>query len=236
VQISTSVALFDVATYKGAIVTDLFGDDSYFADASAFWKLQNEAIAARSEAYAAAGWSDVVVLDPANHFPDYEYRKTGKKKGGRVYVAITHSGEVTFHEGYLPEKELRAKETKEAKAKTEPKTPSLNAAFTKAASNYMDLHRHAAVQERLVYHEGLALRVATAHMIGRSGLWSIKAEQGRADKPETKASVERSSSCKAFEESKAQAMDLLGIDEEDRPEHLVDQSWSGKSAFEIFST
>lgn len=215
-------------------MTDLFGEDSYFADASSFWSLQNEEIAARSESYIAAGWSDVVVLDPSNHWPDYEYRKMGKKKGGRVYVAITHSGEVGFHEGYLPEKELRAKEAKKKKEAQKPSVPEVRSAFTKAAGNYCDLHRHAAVQDALANHEGIALRLATAHMIGRSHLWSVRPETGRADKPETKASVEASSSRQGFEASKGEAFDLLGVDEEGRPATLVDQSWSGKPVAEVF--
>ena len=174
------------------------------------------------------------MLDQANHFPDYEYRKTSKKKGGRIYVAITHSGEVAFHEGYLPEKELRAKEAKEAKA-AQTVVPQEKAEFTKAASNYANLHRHAAVQDSLVHYEGIALRLATAHLIGRSGLWSVRVEQGRADKPETKESVESSSSRKAFEASRSTAFALLGIEEEEAPSHLVDHSWQGKSAAEVFS-
>lgn len=233
-QISTSVALFDVDTYKGAIITDLFGEDSYFADASGFWSLQNEQIAARVEAYQSAGWGEVVVLDPASHWPEYEYRKVPKKKGGRVYVAITHGGEVEFHEGYLPEKELRAKEARE-KAKTEPTKPSVKAAFTNAASNYMNLHRHAAVQDKLVQHEGIALRLVTAHMIGRSRLWNLRIETGRADKSETAKSVGSSVSRAGFETSKAEAMDLLGVDEDERPDYLVDHSWMGKSVDDIFA-
>lgn len=39
-SIATSVALFDLADYAGAIVTDLFGEEGYFADADAFWAAQ----------------------------------------------------------------------------------------------------------------------------------------------------------------------------------------------------
>jgi ParB family transcriptional regulator, chromosome partitioning protein len=234
-QISTSVAIFDAASYKGAIVTDLFGEDSYFADASVFWSLQNEAITEKIEAYRAAGWSEVVTLEPSNHWPDYEYRKTGKKKGGRVYVAITHSGEVEFHEGYLPEKELRQLEAK-ARMKVTPEVSVKKPDFTKAATNYVDLHRHAAVQDALVRHEGIALRVVTAHMMGSSHLWSIRIEAGRADKPETKASVEGSVSRKGFAESRVEALRVLGLGEGEDRDHVVDQSWQGQSAEAIFAT
>jgi ParB family transcriptional regulator, chromosome partitioning protein len=43
-SISTQVALFDLASFDGAIVADLFGEDSYFADAAQFWTAQNAAI------------------------------------------------------------------------------------------------------------------------------------------------------------------------------------------------
>ena len=39
-EIPTSNALFDLETYKGVITSDLFGDDSYFADPAMFWKLR----------------------------------------------------------------------------------------------------------------------------------------------------------------------------------------------------
>ena len=46
-EILTEVALFPLDSYTGQIVADLFGEQSYFADAEQFWRLQNEAIAAK---------------------------------------------------------------------------------------------------------------------------------------------------------------------------------------------
>src|SRR5688572_5862846 len=43
-EIATSAALFDEAQYDGAIVADLFGEERFFADPDAFWRLQNAAI------------------------------------------------------------------------------------------------------------------------------------------------------------------------------------------------
>ncbi|HIP79791.1 MAG TPA: ParB/RepB/Spo0J family partition protein, partial [Kiloniellaceae bacterium] len=40
-EISTEAALFPLEDYKGQIVSDLFGERSYFADADLFWTLQN---------------------------------------------------------------------------------------------------------------------------------------------------------------------------------------------------
>ncbi|MBG6116411.1 MULTISPECIES: ParB/RepB/Spo0J family partition protein [unclassified Sphingobium] len=45
-EIATKAALFPLDDYKGRIVTDLFGENGYFADVDAFWAMQNEAIAA----------------------------------------------------------------------------------------------------------------------------------------------------------------------------------------------
>jgi ParB family chromosome partitioning protein len=39
----------------GQIVTDLFGEECYFADGDTFWQAQNEAIAERKASYLEAG-------------------------------------------------------------------------------------------------------------------------------------------------------------------------------------
>jgi hypothetical protein len=111
----------------------------------------------------------------------------------------------------------------------------LTTEFTKAATNYCDLHKHAAAQDALVRHEAIALRLTAAYMIGQSHLWTIRTEKGRADNPETKASVDASASRASFESSKGEAFDLLGVDEEDRPECLSDSSWQGAPVAEVFA-
>ena len=81
--IATSVALFRLEQYEGKIIGDLFSENAYFADTTSFWRLQNEAIAARREAYLEAGWKDVVVLETGKHFISWEHEKTSKKKAAR---------------------------------------------------------------------------------------------------------------------------------------------------------
>jgi ParB family chromosome partitioning protein len=90
-SISTKMALFDLATYKGEIVADLFGEDGYFADARAFWEAQNEAIDMRRRGYLEAGWSEVVLLDPNSYFQSWEYEKTPRRKGGKVTSPATRA-------------------------------------------------------------------------------------------------------------------------------------------------
>src|SRR3546814_6172774 len=99
-------ALFDTEGAPG-IVADLFGEDRYFSDADAFWTAQNAAIEARRGDYLDAGWSDVVIVPPTEHFSSWEYEKAPKRKGGRVYIDVRGNGEVTFHEGYVTRKEAR---------------------------------------------------------------------------------------------------------------------------------
>ncbi len=54
-SVSTAVALFPLTDYKGHVIADLFGEHGCFQDADMFWEQQNAAIAARRDAYLAAG-------------------------------------------------------------------------------------------------------------------------------------------------------------------------------------
>jgi ParB family chromosome partitioning protein len=157
-SISTKAALFDLAAFDGPIVADLFGEDSYFVDAGQFWAAQNAAIESRADAYREAGWSEVVVLEPGQPFYTWEHERTPKAKGGKVYIAIGHRGEVAFHEGYVTCKEARQLESGDMIEK--PVRPEVTA----ATNDYIDLHRHAAVRARLACEPGVALWVAVAHI------------------------------------------------------------------------
>jgi ParB family transcriptional regulator, chromosome partitioning protein len=142
-SIPTSAAIFDLATYEGELVTDLFGDDSYFASADAFWAAQNAAIDAKAKAYREAGWNDVIILEPGSYFHTWEHERRPKKKGGKVFIAVGHRGEVTVHEGYVSRREARRQEQAEG-AGEKPKRPEITAPI----QNYIDLHRHAVVGPR----------------------------------------------------------------------------------------
>lgn len=106
-SIPTRHALFDVESYDGAIVADLFGEDGYFADQDRFWTAQNAAIAARRAAYFEAGWRAVEIMPVGSYFASYEHEHCPKRKGGKVYIEVRETGEVAFHEGYLTAKEAR---------------------------------------------------------------------------------------------------------------------------------
>jgi len=209
-SIPTKLALFDPATFDGEVVADLFGEGSYFASAEQFWAAQNAAVEQRAEAYREAGWREVVILDPGQYFHSWEHERRAKRKGGKVYVAIGHHGDVTFHEGYIGIKEARAL-AKGAAGGAKVEKPS-RPEITAAGNDYVDLHRHAAVRAKLAEAPGVALRVAVAHMIAGSPLWSVKVEQQRSANDAVTESVELSASETAFDAKRREVLALLGFD------------------------
>lgn len=216
-QIPTVNALFDLSAYDGAIIADLFGEDSYFGDSESFWRLQNAAIAAKREAYLAEGWSDVVIMEMGHWWRSWEHQKVAKKKGGKVFVAITHDGEVTFHEGFLTEKEAKALAKKAKAGQPDDGTASVNTGtpeLTKTMRNYLGLHRHAAVRTELLASPALALRLTVAHIIAGSHLWSVKADPQRAESEAIGESLASSLAEQGFAEERHRVQLLLGIGDE----------------------
>jgi ParB family chromosome partitioning protein len=226
-NIKTSVALFDLTDYSGAIATDLFGDESYFVDANQFWQSQQQAVETTKQALIDAGWTRVETFETGKYFCEWEYEKTTKSDGGRVFITLRHDGEVTFHEGYIPLREARAKAAKApgeggADATGQPVKPEI----TKAMQTYLELHRHALVRAELLKHPAIALRLTVAHMIAGSALWSIHPEPQKAPKPEITASVLQSVSQGAFEQERAAILSLLdmNVDRAELVRHTGDSS------------
>ena len=211
-QIPTDNALFDLADYDGNIVSDLFGEDSYFDDAEKFWTLQNTAIAKAKEAYLADGWSEVTVFDVGEYFPSYEYIDTPKDDGGKVYITVANNGEVTFHEGLLSRKDIKARDkAKESGEEAKAVKPEL----TKAMQNYLDLHRHSAVRTALLKDPAISLRLSVAQIIAGSDLWQVQADPQKAN---TEAIAESLASNKAeakFAAERQAVGTLLGIETEE---------------------
>ncbi len=219
-QIPVTNALFVAEAYTGAIISDLFGEDSFFADPDQFWQLQMAAIAERKDSYLANGWSDVIVQEPGEWFRNWDYRKLPKSKGGKVIVSLTKDGEATFHEGYVTEKEAKALEKaleKKARAKEDSRTDTLTGAgggkseLTKATRNYIGLHKHGAVRTELLAHPGIALRLTVAHLIAGSSLWNVKADPRKADSLAIHDSIASSEAERGFAEERARIRLLLGM-------------------------
>jgi len=210
-SIAARFALFDLDSYAGATVTDLFGDDRYFADPDAFWTAQNAAIEARRAAYFEDGWSDVVIVPPSEHFHAWEYEKAAKRKGGRVYIDVRSTGEVTFHEGYLCRKEARRAGGSDAPEAPKPPHPEL----TSTLQTYVDLHRHAAVRAALLTHPQVALRLMVSHAIVGSHLWRVSPEPQTTRNDEVRESVEMSLAEAVFDARRRAVLDLLGFSSEE---------------------
>lgn len=217
-SISTKVALFPIEDYSGLIVSDLFGEDSFFADADLFWQKQNEAIVAKRGAYLEAGWAQVVVLEPGQYFHSWDYEKTPRKKGGKVVITVSQRGEVEAHEGYLSRKEARRTRSngevgEDAEQPAKPSRPELSGPM----QNYVDLHRHAAVRLSLLDHSGVALRLMVAHAIVGSGLWQVRPDPQRPANEAVATSIAACKAQAAFADKRREGLALLGQPDEDGP-------------------
>lgn len=212
-QIATGAALFVIEDYKGEIITDLFGDVSCFADRDAFWALQNAAIAGLRDELVSKGWK-VSVLQKGQQFQTWQHVETSKEDGGGAFIEIRDTGEVEVHEGYLARDERRPRrhggnaEGEGEEAADKAAKPEL----TKAAENYLALHRHSIVRAELLSRPGTALRLAVAHMIAGSPLWSVKPDPQRADRQEIAASVTAGQAQTAFEAERNAILQLLDLE------------------------
>ncbi len=211
-SIKVDHALFDVEASGLAVIADLFGEDRYFADSSAFWAAQDAAIAARRDDYLDAGWPDVVIIPRGEYFSSWEYRKAPKRKGGRVYIHVRESGEVDFFEGYVTAKEAKRLEAGEAIASTV-KTPRPE--VSNAMQTYIDLHRHAAVRAALLHHPKVALRLMVAHAIVGSPLWTVRVEPQTARNEAVRESVETCRGETDFDAHRRSVLALLGFSAEE---------------------
>src|SRR3546814_8511396 len=94
---------------------------------------------------------------------------------GKVFIAISHRGEVETHEGWLSAKEARKARAQAAKADASEadREAAKNARpeVTGSLQTYIDLHRHAATRAVLTDHPGVALRPKIGRASGRERGW-----------------------------------------------------------------
>lgn len=210
-EVSTGAALFPLDAYKGRIVTDLFGETGYFGDLEQFWRLQNEAVAAKRDALLAMGWPEVAVLDVGERFHKWDHVATPKDEGGRVYIEVRENGEVTVHEGFVTSKEHQRRQRKAASGDEKNTAATDRPEITNPAQNYIELHRHAAVRHALLGFPGVALRLMVAHAIGGSALWQTRPDPQTTRKEETAESVAKSKAETALAEERKAVLKLLGL-------------------------
>lgn len=209
-SIATRHALFDLASFEDAIVSDLFGEDSYFASPELFWTAQQKEVDARKAAYLDAGWREVVIVPTTQYFHAWEHEKVAKRKGGRVYIELRASGEVCFHEGYMSRKEAARIDRGEATG-TKPVRPEITARM----QTYVDLHRHAAVRAALTSRPQIALRLMVAHAICGAALWRVTPDPRTARDDLVAESVENAVGEADFDCMRRRVLDLLGFSSEE---------------------
>ncbi|TCP65480.1 chromosome partitioning protein ParB [Sphingomonas sp. PP-CE-1G-424] len=232
-SIAVKHALFDVEASGLAVIADLFGEDRYFAHADAFWTAQNAAVEALRAGHVEAGWSDAIVVPPSEHFSTWDYEKAAKRKGGRVYIDVRASGEVTVHEGYVSRKEAaRLARGETGSAPHKPPRPEV----TGTMQTYIDLHRHAAVRAALIGRPAVALRVMVAHVIAGSPLWSVRVQSQTARDAATQESVETGLAETCFDKRRRAVLAVLDFDADAPTVTGSVQGWPvGDGAVAIFA-
>ena len=214
-SIPTKHALFDLASFTGSIVTDLFGDGGYFVDTVMFWAAQNAEIEQRRAAYLEAGWADAVIVPPSEQFSTWDYEKAAKRKGGRVYIDVRANGEVTFHEGYVSRKEAAKARNGGTGGGGESEAKPVRPEISGPMQTYVDLHRHAAVRADLLAHPGVALRLMVAHAMAGSSLWRVSLEPRTARNDAIAESAESSAAEGAFDAARRALLAPLGLAEDE---------------------
>ena len=229
-HIPVSHALFDLSEYDGAIISDLFSEDRFFADTAQFWTRQSTALAAMVERYRSDGWAEVIVHEAGEHWASWNHVHTAKEDGGHVHITCTADGEVQTHEGFLSAKEAqrRQKRQETGDGAAKPVRPEL----TKAMQNYLELHRHAAVRVELLKHPQTALRLMLAHAVAGSALWHVKLEPQKADSRAIRDSIEISPAEVLFAAERIEVSRLLAIGDEDP---ITNRSWNGRCLPMIFA-
>lgn len=221
--IPTSLAIFALDDYPGAIIADLFGEEAYFTDAALFWTCQNQAVAARAETLRSEGWAEVEVLEVGQTFYGYQHVATPKAKGGKVFIAVSRRGEVTEHQGWLTTKEARRAEAAarggargaDGKAGAEAGGDGSGKAkrpeVTANQQAYIDLHRRAAVRAVLTDHPTVALRLLAAHAVAGSRYWRVETDPLGAGSQMAADSLKANPGETIFAAKQAQAARLLGL-------------------------
>lgn len=204
-------ALFDVPASGLETRGDLFGEDAYFLDPDAFWAAQNAAIAARREAWLAAGWREVMIVPPDSHFALWEHEKCPKRKGGRIYVDIRASGETVIHEAYVRRGEKRKSGRDDGGHDGSGAQRPLRPEMTSSLAAYVDLHRHAALRVELLERPDIALRLMLAHAMAGALHWHVHADPQQARRADIAESLATCPAQLEFAARRAALLAMIGL-------------------------
>jgi len=225
-NIETSVALFPLENYQGPLLTDLFGDKTYFGDSAAFWTLQNAAIAEKQKSFEKAGWAKVVIWETNKYFSQWDYEVLTKAQNGWVFLIPKTTGEVEILKGLIPKQVLKqaqaaaqkvgAEAIKDFITAPEEPTKARRSELTAALTGYINLHKQAAVRQHLTQQPGLALRVAVAALMGGVETWSVRPDTCGATGDIFRSSVQPSMAQQTYERQHHDiTAQVLGADDPD---------------------
>ena len=168
-SIPMSAALFDLTAYTGGIEANLFDEDRYFLDVDQFWDLQTGCINDLISQLNADGWQTVIRLERGERFAPWVHDTCSKSRGGCAFIEVRTNGDVFQHLGYKPRTQQNRPDVITV-ATPAPTEPRLSARLTA----YITTYRHNAVQAAaLQASPTLTLRLALAHIIGRSSNWCV---------------------------------------------------------------
>ena len=176
-SIPVTAALFDLTAYTGAIEANLFDENRYFLDVDQFWVLQNASINRLISQLTTDGWQTVLRLERGERFAPWVHETCSKSRGGCAFLEVRTNGEVSQHLGYKPPTPDHRPDVVSPVA-PDPTEPRPSARLTA----YITTYRHTVVQAAtLKASPALALRLALAHIIGRSANWCITPTLPRCD-------------------------------------------------------
>jgi len=232
-EIATSAALFDEAHYDGAIVADLFGEERYFADAQAFWRLQNAAIAETRDTLLASGWSEVHVLEPGTRLDTWDYENATKADGGAVYIEVEGDGHVTIRKGLRPKRKCARRRGDNASEPDEGSATAERPEMTQALASYVDLVRHSAVRLAVARTPKVALRLLVAHVIGGAKWWKVEPERQAPHSEAVGTAVATLPTQVAFSALRDEIVSALGLGDDEGS--LVAYDASGTRTAAVFA-
>jgi ParB family chromosome partitioning protein len=180
---SVAMAVFPLEQYTGTITTDLFaeGENSYFDDAEQFMALQQEAVAKLAKGYEGkVAWVEVT---DSHRIPEWQYRKTKKKKESGVLINLSPMGRVEIREGLAKSEIDPVTRAASAENPIAPKRPK--AAYAAPLCRYIGWHKSLAVQELLLANPRKAREVAVIDCLSSLELHEGVKQLGRQEQPGT---------------------------------------------------
>lgn len=154
-----SMAIFPKEKYTGSFIKDLLAEDdaTYFEDVEQFETLQKQAAENLVAKYASThDWAE---LEEGYSFHSWQYGEAEEGEKGGVVVFLSHSGDVSIHEG-LTKTKATPSTTKALKAKEKDFYPT-------PLRRYMGMHKSLAVQAALLGNPRRAKELAVCNKLAR---------------------------------------------------------------------